>query len=91
MKRMILESSNLESGGLFGDLPVNERHNGKLMWRIKSPMFGEIVVRWQQAYYRVMNTRPIRHPKGFEIGFVHDEYRLTDRELYDATVISKMK
>ena len=31
---MILESSNLESGGLFGDLPVNERHNGKLMWRI---------------------------------------------------------
>ena len=91
MKRMIKSSSNLDHGTRFGDLPVSERHNGKIMWRIKSPEFGEVVVRWQQTFYRVMTNRPIRHPIGFEIGFVNNEYRLTDRELYDAIVITKMK
>lgn len=90
MKRVIKASYNGDSGKYFLELPESERHNGKKRWRLQNRYGEELVVSWRQNHYDAWRTRQTYHPKGYESGFTHETFRLTDNDLRNYTVLAEM-
>ena len=91
MKRLIRASYNGDKGKYFGDLPIEERHNGKKQWRLRDPYLGEIVVWWRSNHYKATIIKPIYHrTKGYETGFTYRDFWVSDQDIKDSIVLAEI-